>query len=244
MRENRVGHEALEDSIGYSFKDGALLERALTHSSYANEVNQRHKGKPKAAGGVEHNEMLEFLGDSILGFTIAEELYRARPDDNEGSLSRRRASVICEGALARCARDLGIGGLIRLGNNMQREYGQPPESVLSDAMEALFAAVYLDGGIDAARGVISRCMRKAIDDSLTPQKVIDHKSRLQEYLFGTDKNVRIVYSVAAENGPPHNRRYISQVAVNGAVRGSGEGATKKESEQNAAKEALHKLKLL
>jgi len=267
------GLGALEKQIGYEFSDRSLLSRALTHSSYANEANQRGGSGRHAEGGagrhaegaarrhaesaaglkggagaggrgaaqgsaVLHNELLEFLGDAILGFVIAEELYARMPGEGEGRLSQKRASIICEASLASCAGGLGIDSLLLLGNNMIGEKNRRHSSVLSDAMEAIFAAVYLDGGFDAARGVILRCLGGTVRDALTHGIAADHKSRLQEHYFAFDKNVKIEYSVTSESGPAHMRRYASQVSVNGRVLGSGEGHTKKESEQNAAKEAL------
>jgi len=239
----------LEAKIGYAFKDKSLLRKALTHSSYANEANQREQDKnnepgkkaAQAVGPIAHNETLEFLGDSILGYVIAELLFKTRPSENEGKLSKRRAAIVCEPALAACAQELGLDAHMRLGQNLRRDWGRKQAAILSDAMEAVFAAAYLDGGINAARGVIKRCLKKAINETLKYDKIIDHKSRLQEYFFGVDKDVRIEYAVTAQSGPAHRRRFVSQVRVNGRVLGEGEGGAKKESEQNAAKEALDSL---
>jgi len=259
------GFDALERVIGYAFTEPSLLARALTHSSYANEANQRKpetRRRDKASnpgntgdaysltasdgthssvanGPVLHNETLEFLGDAILGFVIAENLYEKIPDENEGRLSQRRAAIICEQSLAACARELGLGGLLRLGNNMTGEQSRRLDSILSDAMEAVFAAVYLDGGFDAARGVIKRVLGNTIAGALAQNKISDHKSRLQEHYFAFDKDVKIIYTVTEESGPAHKRRYTSQVAVNGRVLGTGSGNTKKESEQQAAGMALN-----
>ena len=223
---NFCDYGEFERKIGYAFNDGALLEKAMTHSSYANENHLRS------------NETLEFLGDAILGFIIAEELYIKKADENEGRLSRRRASVIRESSLAQCARELGIGGMLKLGSNMAGEAARNLDSILSDAMESVFAAVYIDGGLEAARGVVTRCLASAIGDALIYEKIVDHKTRLQEHFYRLDKNVKIVYRIVAESGPAHERRFTSQVSVNGDALGAGEGRTKKESEQNAAKEAL------
>ena len=207
-----------------------LLERAMTHSSYANEYNMRA------------NETFEFLGDAILGFLIAENLYLKGPFENEGKLSRKRATIICESSLAQCAGELGIGGMLKLGSNMGGDSARRLNSILSDAMEAVFAAVYIDGGIDAVRGVVMRCLEQTIDSAGTLEKITDNKTRLQEHFYGLDKDVKIVYSIIEETGPAHQRHFISQVAVNGQIMGSGGGGTKKESEQNAAKEALNQIK--
>lgn len=255
------GFGALEWQIGYIFTDKSLLSRALTHSSYANEINQKGRAKSGGSSGktdgggsggkaysaalkdgsAQHNEMLEFLGDAILGFVIAEELYIRMPGENEGRLSQKRASIICEASLAACANGLGMDALLQLGNNMIGEKNRRQTSVLSDAMEAVFAAVYLDGGFTEAKGVILRCMEATINDALTHGRSADYKSRLQEHFFAFDKNVKIKYSVTSETGPAHKKRYTSQVTINGGVYGSGDGNTKKESEQNAAKEALGRI---
>ena len=240
---------ALERKIGYAFHDAALLRRALTHSSYANEVNQRQRENTAAeTTGVQgrdivpHNELMEFLGDSILGFVIAEMLFLKNPNEKEGRLSQKRAAVICEASLAACARELDIGGFLLLGDNMGGGVGRNParrwDAILADVMEAIFAAVYLDGGIAEARRVILRCLERAIDGPMVQERAGDFKSRLQEHYFATDKNVKIEYTVIEQSGPAHNRRYKSQVAINGRIMGRGGGSTKKESEQNAAKEAL------
>jgi ribonuclease-3 len=231
-------YAGLEEAIGYAFNDEALLRRALTHSSYANERNLRHGGgKPDIDSRVQHNEMLEFLGDSILGFVVAEILFFEKPDDNEGGLTQRRADIICEQALAAGARAIGLGEHMLLGSNMEGGKNRDLNSILSDAMEAIFAAAYLDGGVTAARAVIARCMDRAIGEAASRKKITDYKSRLQEHFFATDKNVSITYTVTSEDGPPHRRSFISQVAVNGRVLGASSGSTKKESERNAAREA-------
>jgi ribonuclease-3 len=241
--------KALQQKIGYGFKDAALLMTALTHSSYANEANQRggerisrltaaHASRKNA---VRHNETLEFLGDAILGFIVAEALYKEKPDEKEGKLSKRRAAVICEKSLAQCARELDIGPLLIFGNNITGDGGGKQDSILSDAMEAIFAAVYLDGGFEAARGVICRCLGSAIEDVIGRDDVADYKSRLQEHFFASDKNVKIAYTVTDESGPAHKRRYTSHVTVNGRTLGAGAGDTKKESEQNAARQALSRI---
>ncbi|MDR3121740.1 MAG: ribonuclease III [Clostridiales bacterium] len=228
----------LEQKIGYTFRDAALLERALTHSSYANEVNLNlRRGRTR----VLHNEMLEFLGDSVLGFTIAEHLFLIRPDDNEGGLSRKRAAIVCERALSGCARALNLGAFMRIGRNMSSQKDRNEDSVLSDAAEALFAAVYLDGGAEAAKRVILAGLADAIAEALSKGLALDSKTRLQELLQDDGRPTQIEYAVVSESGPAHKRRFTSKVTVNGRLMGMGDGGTKKESEQNAAKEALKAL---
>ena len=261
--EQKIGytfsdHKLLRRALTHSSYANEKNARANEKNAHANEKNAHANEKSSHWGGadpqtddkscrydadsyVAHNEMLEFLGDSILGFIIAEALFLRKPDDGEGRLSQMRATIVRESSLALCANELGIGGYMRFGNNMPEGQSRRLDSILSDAMEAVFAAVYLDGGIAAARGVIIRCMETIIGEALTQEGSIDSKTRLQEYFFKIDKNVKIVYTVTAESGPAHKRRFTSQVAVNGRAMGSGEGGTKKESEQNAAKEALNNI---
>jgi len=238
---NTAKYKELEEKIGYAFSDGALLARALTHSSYANEINLRGGGGKKSkAERVLDSEMFEFLGDAILGFIIAEELFIRKPGESEGALTLKRSAVICGRSLAKCARKIDLGGCLLLGQNMDDKRSRAQTSILSDAMEAVFAAVYIDGGLDAARGVILRCLAEPIAEAIAKDKIADYKTRLQEYYQAND-NALIEYAVTSESGPAHKRSFTSQVTVNGRVMGSGTGDTKKESEQNAAREALQKI---
>ncbi|MDR1440501.1 MAG: ribonuclease III [Clostridiales bacterium] len=222
----------LQEKINYAFRDLSLLDVAMTHSSYANEQNLKCGAKR-----VMHNETLEFLGDAVLGFTIAEHLYGASPLENEGSLSRKRATVVCERSLADCARALGIGRLIKLGKSTDKAKDRDKPSILSDAMEALFAAVYLDGGIEMAKRVILSTLESAVRASMTVSRITDYKTCLQEQLHN-DKITDIEYAVIREIGPDHNKTFTSSVAASGRVLGTGSGSSKKESEQNAARAAL------
>jgi ribonuclease-3 len=225
-------YDELQRKINYAFKDLSLLDAAMTHSSYANEQNTKC-----GARRVAHNETLEFLGDAVLGFTIAEHLYGASPQENEGGLSRKRAAIVCERSLADCARALGIGCLIKLGKSTGKAKDRDKPSILSDAMEALFAAVYLDGGMEMARRVILSALGSAIMASMTVSRITDYKTCLQERLHN-GKITDIEYAVVRETGPDHDKTFTSSVAANGRVLGTGSGSTKKESEQNAARVAL------
>jgi ribonuclease-3 len=233
----------LEKRIGYTFKNGSLLTRALTHSSYAYEMNMRATGKPqknrRESRRVSHNELLEFLGDSILGFIIAEELFKSKPDETEGRLTQKRAAIICERSLTKCARAIGLGDYLLLGANMDEKQSRAQSSILSDAMEAVFAAVYIDGGMAAARRVITGRLSDAIHEDMSREKIVDFKTRLQEYLQSVDNHSHIEYTVLSEHGPAHKRSFTSQVTVNGRVMGTGTGGTKKESEQIAAEKAFN-----
>lgn len=219
---------ALEDNLGYHFKNRGLLEHALTHSSYANE----HRSE-----GVTSNERLEFLGDSVLGMIVAEYLFHKHPNMPEGELTRTRAALVCEGSLYEVARSLGLGRCLRLGKGEAAGGGRERPSILADATEATLAAVYLDGGIDAVQPIIQTFIldkerEKAVDR--------DYKTALQE-LVQRRPGQSIVYRLVWETGPDHARVFVMEVSVGGEVVGQGRGHTKKEAEQRAAKAALEKL---
>lgn len=219
----------LEARLGYRFRNTGLLEHALTHSSYANE----HR-----ASGATSNERLEFLGDSILGLIVAEYLFRTHPDMPEGELTRTRAALVCEDSLYEVACTLELGDYLRLGKGEAAGGGRTRPSILADATEAMLAAVYLDGGFDAARGVVQNFIlnkerEKAVDR--------DYKTSLQEHVQRTPgKNV--TYRLVEEIGPDHDRVFVMEAAVDGKVMGQGRGRTKKEAEQLAAKAALDGMK--
>lgn len=218
----------LEAKLGYTFQNRQLLEHALTHSSYANE----HKGE-----GLTSNERLEFLGDSVLGMVVADHLYRIHPDMPEGELTRTRAALVCEGSLYEVARRLDLGGYLRLGKGEDAGGGRSRPSILADAVESVLAAVYLDGGIDRARRLIralilDREVEKAVDR--------DYKTALQELVQRENGQV-LAYRAVGERGPDHAKIFIMEVELNGKNVGVGEGRTKKEAEQMAAKAALERL---
>lgn len=220
--------KALEEHLGYHFKNLGLLEHALTHSSYANE----HRSE-----GVTSNERLEFLGDSVLGMVVAEYLFRTHPNMPEGELTRTRAALVCEDSLYEVACSLDLGRYLRLGKGEAAGGGRERPSILADATEATLAAVYLDGGIDAVRPIIQTFIldkerEKAVDR--------DYKTALQE-LVQRIPGQTIAYRLVDEIGPDHARIFVMEVTVGGEVAGQGRGRTKKEAEQLAAKAALKKL---
>lgn len=218
----------LEDRLGYRFKNRALLEHALTHSSYANE----HR-----SNGVTSNERLEFLGDSVLGMIVAEHLYQTHPNMPEGELTRTRAALVCETSLYEVACSLDLGRCLFLGKGEASGGGRERPSILADAVEATFAAVYLDGGIDAVQPII----RKFILDKEREKAVDrDYKTALQE-LVQRRPGQSISYKLVQETGPDHARVFVMEVSVGGTAAGQGYGHTKKEAEQSAAKAALEKL---
>jgi ribonuclease-3 len=232
LDRGRAGFEELESRLGYRFKDRDLLECALTHRSRANEDE---------TGAVTDNESLEFLGDSVLGFLVAERLYQAFPDFDEGQKSKMKASLVSTTALARLARHLDLGEYLALGRGEEKTGGRRKRALLADGYEALIAAVYLDGGIDAARDFIAREFGPAFSEMRQPAfSDGDHKSRLQEYLQARDGSLP-EYLVVAESGPDHRKVFQVDVAVAGEVVASASGRKKKDAEQEAARRALARL---
>ena len=221
----------LESRIGYHFHDPHLLETAMTHSSYANE---RH------AAGVVSYERLEFLGDSVLGLTAAEFLYAHRPVLPEGRMTRLRAELVCESSLHKTALSLGLGEFMRLGRGEELTGGRERASILADMVEAVIAAIYLDGGMDEAKTFI-------MDHVLADAEIgedhpsADYKTALQEFVQRRGE-VRICYELIGESGPDHNKTFTFSVSVDGEAVGEGSGRTKKEAEQMAARRALEKLR--
>lgn len=222
---------ALEERLGYSFRNRALLETALTHSSYANE---------NRASGIVCNERLEFLGDSVLGVTVADFLYRHFPDMPEGRMTRLRAELVCEQSLHRVALELHLGDYLRLGKGEEHNGGRKRASILSDAVEAVIAAMYLDAGMETAAGFIQRCLLDDVRAIETPT-FTDYKTSLQELVQRHSGQV-LSYELVGEEGPDHAKTFRVQVCLNGDPIGRGTGRTKKEAEQAAAANALEALR--
>lgn len=216
--------EALEQKLNYSFRDRALLQTALTHSSYANEHHCRS------------NERLEFVGDSVLGMVTAEHLYRVFPDMPEGKMTKLRAELVCEQSLGEVAQRLALGTCLRLGKGEETSGGRERVSILADCVEAVIAALYLDGGMTAARAFIDANVISKLSGEHCLQ-IRDYKTELQE-LVQQQPGHTLVYELTGESGPDHMKRFEAAVAMDGRVLGSGEGRTKKEAEQMAAKAAL------
>lgn len=221
--------KTLEEKIGYTFRDRTLLENALTHSSYANE--HREKGMPS-------NERLEFLGDSILGLVVADHLYRNRPDLPEGDLTRIRAALVCEGSLVEVAKSLDLGSYLKLGRGEESGGGRKRPSIQADAVEAMLAAVYLDGGIGQTRKLIHDLILNQEREKIANGR--DFKTTLQE-LVQRESGQVLSYRLTGESGPDHAKVFRMDVLLNGTAIGSGEGRSKKEAEQAAAKAAVCKL---
>ncbi len=221
----------LEERINYIFSDKTTVLTALTHSSYANE---------KKAKRLKYNERIEFLGDSVLSLIISEHLYRKYPDLPEGELTVTRSKIVCETSLSKCAADIGLGELLLLGKGEELSGGRSKSSILSDAYEALIGAIYIDGGFDTAKNFILKNMDDVIKNSMQGKLFYDYKTQLQEKIQQKGEQL-IVYEVIDEKGPDHNKTFITQVKINNVIFGQGSGRSKKESEQNAAKDALDKL---
>ena len=216
---------SLEKRLNYKFKNIDLLKNALVHSSYANEVR----------GNVHSNERLEFLGDSVLSVIVSEHLYNKFPTMPEGELTRMRASLVCEKSLCEFSRELGIGNYLKLGKGEDKNGGRERDSILADAFEAVLAAVYLDGGMDAAKAHIMNTVLRDIkhceDDTFK-----DYKTTLQEVIQRNPEE-SVSYILVNESGPDHNKSFTVEVHLNSNVIGKGTGKSKKQAEQMAAKQA-------
>ena len=220
--------EELERKLNYTFRDQSLLEEALSHSSYANE----HR-----AARLHSNERLEFLGDSVLGFVTAEFLFRRHPEAPEGDLTRVRAALVCEQSLYEVAKKLDLGSHLKLGRGEETGGGRTRVSILADAVEAVFAAVYLDGGMEAASALIHSLLLDAGREEAVEKRRRDYKTALQELVQRQADQV-LTYRMAGEEGPDHNKTFQAEVLLNGRPLGAGFGHSKKEAEQAAAKTAL------
>lgn len=220
----------LQSTLGYSFQDEALLRHSLTHRSVIRSLRDAETS----------NERLEFLGDSILGLVIAEQLYRDHPELSEGDLTKRKAMLVSEVALSRVAAEIGLPRFIRLSEEEVASGGRERPSITSDAMEAVIASVYIDGGIDAARGAIMRCIYARREELLSDRSHQNYKGTLLE-LAQAGGSPAPMYDVVSETGPDHDKTFEITVTVAGRTFGTGEGASKKEAEQKAARIALEQL---
>ena len=221
----------LEERLGYTFRDRKRLEGALYHSSYANE----HRSL-----GINSNERLEFLGDAVLGLVTADYLFRKHPDLPEGDLTRIRAALVCEESLHEVAQSLDLGSYLKLGKGEEAGGGRQRASILADATESVFAAVYLDGGLEAARALIHRVLLDKERETDVEERRRDYKTELQELVQRKPDQV-LRYEMTGTSGPDHDRVFSFRVLLNGQVAGTGEGRSKKEAEQAAARAALQAL---
>ena len=220
--------ELFEQKINYEFKNKEYILEALTHSSYSNE----NKNYP-------FNERLEFLGDSVLSIVISDYLFKKETKLPEGELTKRRANIVWEESLSEVSKNIHLGKYMLLGKGEEATGGRERISILADALEAVIAAIYLDGGIKCAREFILTNMEKIINDSIKGKIFRDYKTCLQEVLQSNGEN-NIWYKLIEEKGPDHNKRFVMEVGINDTVLGVGEGKSKKDAEQVAAKCALDK----
>ena len=217
----------LEEKIGYHFQNKELLNEALTHSSYANERKSQH---------VKYNERLEFLGDAVLSIVVSDYIFKNCPELPEGELTKLRAALVCEKSLFDFAKQINLGSYLYLSRGERNNGGAERPSILSDAFEALIAAIYIDGGMEPAAKHILNFVIPAIKNSKKKQ-VKDYKTTLQE-IIQKNPGERLQYVLVSESGPDHNKHFVFEVHLNSNVIGKGGGRSKKEAEQQAAREAL------
>ena len=200
-----------------------------------------HQRTPKHPEYTENNERLEFLGDAVLQLVISDFLYRDQTAMTEGAMTRIRALIVCEPTLALVARHLRLGEALKLGKGEDGTGGRDKPSNLSNALEALFGAIYLDGGLEAARGVVLRCLEPHLQRALSGRMIYDYKSRLLELAQKTRGQIAVQFEILSEEGPVHERHYTAGVRLDDRLIAQGEGSSKKEAEQNAAKAVLERL---
>ncbi|MDO4831272.1 MAG: ribonuclease III [Clostridia bacterium] len=217
----------LENKIGYKFKNTDLLKEAITHSSYANEHKSSH---------IKYNERLEFLGDAVLSIVVSDYIFKHCPELPEGELTKLRASLVCEKTLFEFAKQINLGENLILSKGECHNGGAERPSILSDAFEALIAAIYIDGGIEPASKHILQFVIPAIKNT-KKKRVKDYKTTLQE-IVQKNPGERLEYVLTEESGPDHNKHFVVEVHLNSNAIGKGGGRSKKEAEQQAAREAL------
>lgn len=219
-----------ENIVKYKFNNIDLLEKSLTHSSYSNEDKSYNKV---------NNERLEFLGDAVLSITVSRFIFDKFPEYPEGDLTKLRSQVVCEDTLSIVATNLNVGNYLLLGKGEEASGGRERKSILADAVEAIIAAIYIDGGYRKAEEFVLNNLTKYIQLAVKGKIVTDYKSYLQEYYQSQSQNCKIRYVVTKEEGPDHEKMFHVNVLVNKAIVGSGSGKSKKLAEQDAAKNALH-----
>lgn len=217
-----------EKKIGYEFSDLSILEKALTHSSYANEKK------------TESNERLEFLGDSVLSVIVSDYIFKRRGKDPEGELTKYRATLVCEHSLAEISKKIELGSLIKLGRGEEMTGGRNRASIISDAFEAVLAAIYLDGGMDNARDWLLNLMRDDIENTLTGVRYDDYKTMFQE-LVQKGNTGKVTYRIVSETGLDHDKSFEVEIMIDGRTLNRGKGRSKKQAEQQAAKIAYESM---
>ncbi|WP_138206688.1 ribonuclease III [Haloimpatiens lingqiaonensis] len=230
LRENTLAE--LEEKIGFDFQNKDLLDVALTHSSYTN-----HKKNAK------YNERLEFLGDAVLELVISDFLFNKYKNKSEGELTKTRAIIVCENSLHSIAKNWDIGKYINMSKGEEMTGGRTRVSILADCIEAIIAAVYIEKGFDGAKRFVLTNFGENIHKAINNQIIMDHKTKLQE-VMQQHGEISIEYNLLKYEGPPHRRKFYIEVYIDGKSFGKGEGYSKKEAEQNAAKEALNNLEVI
>lgn len=220
----------VQERTGYVFSDEKLILEALTHSSYANEmkINKRN-----------NYERLEFLGDAVLEMISSEVLFARYPDVPEGGLTKKRAALVCEPSLAICARKMGLGQLMFLGKGEERSGGRDKEAILCDIVEAVLGAIYLDGGLEAAREYVNTHILSDLEDE---ELFVNFKSELQEMVSKLIPEAEPSYDTISQEGPEHDRTFVVEVTIGDKIRCEGVGKTKKAAQQEAAKKAISIIK--
>ena len=229
MRNIKEALKELQEKMGYFYQDEDLLKQALTHSSFANE---------QKINKLRDYERLELLGDAVLELVTSEFLYMKNENLLEGELTRMRASMVCEPALAYCARDIGLGNYVMLGKGEEATGGRKRDSITSDVLEAVIGSIYLDGGLESAKKFIYQFVMSDLEHKIL---FLDSKTLLQEEVQ-KQNNAQLHYELVGEHGPDHNKEFFVNVYLNNALIGSGSGKTKKSAEQQAAYNALIKQK--
>ena len=217
-----------EETIGYTFKNKELLERALTHSSFLQQAKDRH---------LKNNERLEFLGDAFLDAIVATRLWEVMPNAPEGVLTKERAKVVCERSLAEVGSELGLGAYLRLSSGEEACGGREKPAIIADAVEAVIGAIFLDGGYAAADTFVRRIMEGQVKKALEGKLLNDYKTELQERV-PPKCQLKLKYSMVGEEGPDHAKTFHVELTYDGRLIGRGSGKSKKEAEMNAAKEAV------
>lgn len=226
MKIDYVRLEELENKLENSFKDKALLNIAITHSSFANQRKD-----------IKYNERMEFLGDSVLQLTITEYLFKNYKDKSEGALTKIRSLIVCENSLYEIAKLWNLGKYIYMSKGEESTGGRERVSIQADCVEAIIAAIYLDKGFEDVKKYILKIFDKTIQKAIKNEIILDYKTKLQE-LLQKNGEVCIQYSLMKYEGPPHRRKFFISVFVNNEFKGEGSGFSKKEAEQIAAKNAL------
>jgi ribonuclease-3 len=229
-KKSELPQTELENRIRYHFFEPSVLDHALTHSSYANEMRMNRES---------NNERLEFLGDAVLELVTSEYVYQEYLDVSEGDLTKIRASIVCEQTLSACARDLDLGKYLMLGKGEDTSGGRERDSILSDALEAVIGAIYLDGGFTSAKEFIHNFILEDVKDK---NLFFDSKTILQEIAQNTDHKQKISYKLVSEEGPDHNKTFTIAVYIGSDKIGCGSGRTKKAAEQEAAYQAIQKFR--